>query len=82
MYAIYDYKVEVFQSVFTAKNDAQAERLFADVASDKETIIGRHPRDFALVRLGKVDTNTGKLIPEEPAPKFFETASSYLEPEA
>ena len=79
IYAIYDYKVEVFQNVFTQQHDAQAERMFKDVAMDKDTVIGRNPKDFALVRLGRVDTENGKLIAEEPSPKFLGSAYSYIE---
>ena len=78
LYAIYDYKVEVFQSIFTVENDVTAERMFVDVAMDKNTMIGRHPKDFALVRLGRVSTVTGKLYTEEPSPKFLGSAYSYL----
>ncbi len=78
LYAIYDYKVEVFQSFFTVQSDVIAERMFIDAAMDKGTMISRHPKDFALVRLGRVSTVTGKLYSEEPAPKFFGSAYSYL----
>lgn len=77
IYAIYDYKVESYSNFFIVSHDTHAERMFADVARDKETIIGRNPKDFALVRIGKIDTNTGKVTPEEPAPKFFDTAYHY-----
>ena len=77
-FAIYDYKVEVFQSIFTVLNDVQAVRMFVDAAKDKDTVINRHPKDFALVRLGRVSTGTGKLYAEEPAPKFLGSAYSYL----
>jgi len=43
----------------------------ADVVLDKEIIIGRYIKDFALVWLGRVKTEFGKLYMEEPAPKFF-----------
>ena len=78
VYAVYDYKTENFQSIFTVQHDGQAERMFADVARDEETLIGRHPKDFALVRLGRVDTNTGIIYAEEPAPKFYNSAYQYL----
>lgn len=78
IYAIYDYKIDEFNNVFTVQHDAQAERMFVDAAADKETMIGRHPRDFALVRLGTVETESGKLYAEEPAPKILGTAYFYL----
>lgn len=78
VYAIYDYKTETFQNIFTVQHDGHAERMFADVARDEETLIGRHPKDFALVRLGRVDTNTGLIYAEEPAPKFYSSAYQYL----
>ena len=61
IYAIYDYKVDEFNNVFTVQHDAQAERLFVDAAADKETMIGRHHR-FCLVRLGTVSTESGNCI--------------------
>lgn len=82
LYAIYDYKVDTFQSFFTVQHDAQAERMFKDAAMDKETIIGRNPKDFALVRLGKISTDSGKVMPEEPGPKFFESAYAYVKAES
>lgn len=78
IYAIYDYKTESFQNIFTVQHEGQAERMFADVARDEDTLIGRHPKDFALVRLGKVNTDTGILYAEEPAPKFYNNAYQYL----
>lgn len=78
IFAIYDYKTETFQNIFTVQHEGHAERMFADVARDEDTLIGRHPKDFALVRLGRVDTNTGIIYAEEPAPKFFNSAYQYL----
>ena len=78
LYSVYDYKVESFSTFFVVSHDAQAERMFADVATDRETIIGRNPKDFALVRIGRIETDTGKVYAEEPAPKFLRTAYSFL----
>lgn len=77
LYAIFDYKVETYQCFFTQQHDVQAERIFRDVVLDKDTIIGRNPKDFALVRLGKINKDTGNVTPEEPAPMFLRTADQY-----
>lgn len=62
VYAIYDSKMESFSAPFTSQTNAHAVRMFADMAKDTSTMIGRHPEDFALWCLGAFDDAKGTFI--------------------
>lgn len=53
IYAIYDNVAKaVVGMLMMHKHEASAVRMYADVASSAESMIGKHPQDFDLVRLG------------------------------
>jgi len=60
-YAIYDSAAQVYMRPFYIQQDAQAERMFTDIATDANHEIGKHPEDYALIRLGTWDDNKGEL---------------------
>ena len=60
-YALKDILVEAFNAPFYAPNDRVAQRVCSDVASDPETLIGKHPEDFDLYLLGEFDDHSGEF---------------------
>lgn len=53
IYAIYDNVAKSLAGgLYLHKHEASAVRFFADVASDPQTMVAKHPQDFDLVRLG------------------------------
>lgn len=65
-YIIFTTKDELtgFSGIAMAKNEAEAMRQFSIMANDKETIIGQHPKDFSLYKLGNYDTDNGIIVPD------------------
>lgn len=67
-----------FTQTFTATNDYAALRNFVDTVNAQDaqgkpaTIIGQHPGDFSLFKLGELDQDTGTIKPEV---KFLEEAT-------
>lgn len=45
------------------KHEASAVRFFSDVAGMKDSLIGKHPQDFNLLRLGYI-THHNEIEPE------------------
>lgn len=60
-YTIYDTKALSYNAPFFFSTDGQAVRALQDLASDVNTMIGKHPRDFTLFRVGVFDTNKAEL---------------------
>lgn len=58
VYAILDTASEMlFGGLHLFPSDTPAIRFFGDIASDQQTMIARHPKDFALVHVGDVYDN-------------------------
>lgn len=55
MYCVYDGKAKFFEKPFFMRNNGEALRAWATVASDKSTSIGMYPADFSLFEIGSYD---------------------------
>ena len=66
VYAIKDAALSTYAAPFTQPNNQVAMRAFGDLANDPQSNLSRHPSDYALVRLGTFDDETGKFESEEP----------------
>jgi len=64
VYTIYDTKAEHYGNPVFIRTDAEARRMFSQVANDMQTEIGKHPEDFILYRIGTWDAENGNLNPE------------------
>lgn len=62
VYTILDEKATSIGPLFLASSDSEAERMVTMAVTDG-SIMARYPQDFALLRLGDVDTVDGTLTP-------------------
>lgn len=60
--SIFDDKSGVYAQPFFAPSVPHAKRTFGDFCNDVETIIGMHPADYTLFKLGVFDPKDGKLV--------------------
>ncbi len=60
--SIYDEKAGVHERPFSAASVAHAKRTFGDFVNDSGTIIGMHPADYTLFKVGVFDVQSGKLV--------------------
>lgn len=65
-YTIHDCKALQYHSPFFAVSDGAATRMVSDLANDRNTMIGRHPRDYTLWLCGVYDDNSGLFTPVQP----------------
>lgn len=65
MYCIRDRKGE-FWSPSIDQNDDSAIRNFGHMINTGDTIMNYCPGDFELCRIGKFNSQTGEVIPENP----------------
>lgn len=61
--SIYDKQAEYFGNPAVCRSVGEAIRQFADLCSDKQTVVGLHPSDFTLYKVGEFDVDSGSLIP-------------------
>lgn len=78
MFALYDVKSDSYKTPFFMIANGEAVRAFTDLANDPNTVIGRHPNDFKLVRLGMFDEATGEFREEPKLSLGF--ATDYVKP--
>lgn len=64
-YSVFDVKSGTFNAPFLAVSDGYALRMVADAALDINTLLAKHPEDFALYALGEFCDTTGLLMPYE-----------------
>lgn len=60
VFAVLDMKMKCFMQPFTSMNGGVASRMFQDSITG-DSVIGKHPEDFALYELGEFDEQTGFL---------------------
>lgn len=66
MYSIFDHKVQSYGVPFAAINDIGAQRSYARLRSDPESLVFTYPNDFSLNYLGEFDDSTGVFYPSLP----------------
>ncbi len=65
MFAIYDSAALAYNAPFSFGQMGQAVRAFADLASDPNSNISKHPQDYVLFMIGQYNDNTGVMEPME-----------------
>lgn len=75
-FALYDTKGGMFHVPFFFPHMGQAIRACIDIGSDPNTIIGRHPSDFALYCIGLYDDSNGTM--QATPPENLGLVSSFL----
>nr|QJB19137.1 MAG: nonstructural protein [Microvirus sp.] len=58
-YTLYDIKALTYNAPFFTMNDALAKRMLSELVTDPNTIVGRHPSDYKLYKIGMYDDATG-----------------------
>lgn len=58
-YSLYDSKSLQYHLPFYAATDGAAIRMVSELVNDKDTMVGRHPVDFHLYRIGHYDDALG-----------------------
>ena len=75
IYTIKDNKAGLFGPVFLLKNNFVALRTLADEMNKQDSVIGKHPEDYALYCVGEFDEDTGEINGK---PVFVENASNLV----
>lgn len=68
-YSAFDKKAVFFLGTFLARSDSEAIRMFGDACKEPKSLLGLHPEDYSLYRLGTFDDVSGKVTCE--ATPFF-----------
>lgn len=64
LYGIRDSKAEAFVHFFNAGTDAVAVRMFEDSVKDPQSNLHRHPEDYSLHRVCRVEQVDASVTPE------------------
>lgn len=59
VYSLFDLKAAVYGTPFFMPNDGMAIRALIDLVSERGSMVGKHPEDFTLYRLGNFEDNGG-----------------------
>ena len=59
LFSVWDSKAETWSVPFASDNKATALREFATLVQDGRTLIGMHPADFDLYKVGVFDVESG-----------------------
>lgn len=78
IYSVKDLKAGAFAPPFFQPRDESAVRAFSDAITDGDSMLRRHPEDFALYCLGEYDDNLGIVAGLE-HPKLLATAQGLLD---
>lgn len=68
MFTIHDSASGVYERPFCSRSEADAVRMFGDVACDADHPIGKHPEHFSLWQVGSYQDTTGEI--DAGAPRF------------
>lgn len=68
LYSIQDVKAQECLNVVMLKNNVEAERFFQAVCENAQSPVSRYPKDYKLLSLGSIDSETG-VIQASPVPR-------------
>jgi len=63
--AVRDDATESYMNPFVVAHLGMAIRSFMDELKAEDSVIGKHPKDYDLYRLGTFDQETGELTSEQ-----------------
>ena len=66
VFSIYDKAVGAYMRPFFMQSEGQALRAFMDDVVSAESVVAKHPEDYALFRIGTWTDDLGALEAEEP----------------
>jgi len=75
-FAFLDIKTGAYSRPFFVNHLAEAIRMAIEIASDRQTMIGRYPQDYELVEIGSFNDDTAAL--DGSKPNALGTVVSYL----
>lgn len=64
--AVYDRKIQMFDSPFTVRHVGEAIREFELVQKNTETKFGKNPEDFELYKIGDYDERSAAITAIKP----------------
>lgn len=77
VFCVFDGKGETYSPPFLGDSDEDARRAFVDAISSKQGLVGMHPEDHSLMRVGSYDKYSG-LIVGLPAPVLVVTGVTLM----
>lgn len=66
IYAAHDTKISAFLPPMFVQHVGQILRIWADLANDSTTNVGKYPADFHLYEIGEFNTETAMIEPKTP----------------
>lgn len=76
-YSVFDRKTLAYGQPFFSHQDGAAVRILTDAAHDQNTMIGKHPEDFVLFKIGSYDDQLGQLSPIAPIEHVVDAISLF-----
>lgn len=62
-YTLHDVKALTYSPPFFTTNDMVAKRMVSDLVQDNNTLVGRHPADYKLYKVGTFDEGNAVMQP-------------------
>lgn len=62
-YTLHDVKALTYSPPFFTTNDQVAKRMVSDLVQDNNTMVGRHPADYKLYKIGTFDEGNAAMLP-------------------
>lgn len=62
IFSVYDKKAEYFLQPMFARNAAQMLRDLSDVVANRDSLLGKHPEDYAVYQLAQFDEISGAIF--------------------
>lgn len=62
-YTLHDVKALTYSPPFFTTNDMVARRMVLDLVNDTNTMVGRHPADYKLYKIGTFDEGNAVMQP-------------------
>lgn len=76
VFSVFDSKLQVFNTPFFSRSEADATRSFSDLVRDSRTTVGQHPEDFFLYDIGLYSDETGEI--DGSTPKQIAAATAFV----
>lgn len=78
VFSVRDLKASAYMQPFFMQKIGQAMRAFGDTVQDGKSVLGKHPEDFELFKIGEFDDESGEL--KTMKPEYIARAGDFVVP--
>lgn len=79
-FSVFDHKTQAYGQLFPSQTEGSAVRAFQDSINDGNSMVNKHPDDFALFKVAEFNDETGLFDTKYEPPQLVCNATALIKP--